>query len=430
MARSPWQCGSGARRSQDRARAVSAPGAAGGSVLLAPSGCAAALNLGRMTCGRFTRAVRHVDRELPFKGGARDALLKAMLAGDPSLSRRSGDEPVLDEVLMRGLVGKKHCASRTAGAGADARRMGARSHHHAAEAHGRAPSGLARVGRYHSGAALGASRDDGVVIDENCYRPTKEASYAPSRPDRRGDAGGESPRTRACGLAGGRVDEAATHSNVAAAPAPAPAAGVGAPAVAGPPHKRASINPFEKKKQIWPLLVIAALGGGGGVYLAVAPNAPPPKPAAEPVAVAPAPGSSTSKPPKKRLSAAEDRDACVVAYFAAALRGNTELRGCVAATKAPRDRHRSQTKWWRPRRGGQRRSFCGERVGVCGGGGVASDLLKIDAGVKGSGSTGTSCRHRDHRRHCCVAAPPLTLPESSGGAESCNRPCDASPMTA
>lgn len=49
-----------------------------------------------------------LTREAPFKGGARDVLLKAMLAGRPKLLSAFGiDEPVLDEILMRGLVGEK-----------------------------------------------------------------------------------------------------------------------------------------------------------------------------------------------------------------------------------------------------------------------------------------------------------------------------------
>src|SRR5512132_3010718 len=128
-----------------------------------------------------------------------------------------------------------------------------------------------------------------------CCPTTRARSCAPSR-----------RRSAPCRRPPAPVAVAAPITAAAAAPT-GPAAPAGKPV-----SKRVSINPFEKKKQIWPLLVIAALGGGAGVYLAVAPDAAPPKPVEEeptPAKIAP---PASAKPAKKRLSSAEERDACVI----------------------------------------------------------------------------------------------------------------------
>jgi len=170
------------------------------------------------------------------------------------------------------------------------------------------------------GGALGASRDDGVVIDDELL-PDDEGSelraVAPPLGALPEAAAGARP-------APGAALVAATGSAVATPIAAAGAGGTSsgtasaaAAAAAGagkPPGKRVSINPFEKKRHIWPLLVAAALLGGGGVYFAVAPDAAPPKAAADP-APPPATAAATTIKSVKKLSVAEDRDACVVAYF-------------------------------------------------------------------------------------------------------------------
>lgn len=344
-----------------------------------------------------------LTREAPFKGGARDALLRAMLSGRPKpLSAYGVDEPVLDEILMRGLVGEKRL--RVTDLPELVKALDGWERDRTIMPPRRAPSprpasrGLADIV---GGTALGAVRDDGVVIDDDLL-PDDEGSELRAVVPPLG-APAEPPAAQ-------RPAPAAT-----APTAPAPTAGVGGAArsSAGPPgtakrpSRRVSINPFEKKKRVWPMLAIAALVGGGGVYLAVAPD-PAAKPSAELTpAAAPAPTPTTIKSVvKKKQSVAEERDACVISYFPeGAFKGKpnfefvcsdkdfreiaTELNQMVAAPDA-----------------------------AAGGGGTPADVLKADAGTKGSGLDWYELPATAIiRRHCCVAAAPLTLPESAGWCE-------------
>jgi hypothetical protein len=84
------------------------------------------------------------------------------------------------------------------------------------------------------------------------------------------------------------------------------------PPVAPPIKKRPSINPFERKRSIWPWVIVAAVAGGGGVYLAVAPTAPEPAKTVEPTVAPPKP---KPKPAAAKRDPAEVRDACVAAHF-------------------------------------------------------------------------------------------------------------------
>jgi hypothetical protein len=208
--------------------------------------------------------------------------------------------------------------------------------------------------------------------------------------------------------------------NAAGVPAVAAASSLGAPAataaVAGgkPVSKRVSINPFEKKKHIWPMLLIAALVGGAGVYLAVAPDAAPPKPVAElaPTPTKAAPPAS-AKPAKQRLSAAEERDACVISYFPESSFTGSPNFEFVCGDKDFREIATALNDLVVP-----------PVVAGAGGGaavvdaGAPAEALKADAGVKGSGLDWYELPATAIiRRHCCAAAAPLTLPESAGWCE-------------
>ncbi|RYZ01547.1 MAG: hypothetical protein EOO73_35100 [Myxococcales bacterium] len=351
-----------------------------------------------------------LTREAPFKGGARDALLKAMLAGRPkSLASFGVDEPVLDEILTRGLVGEKRLrvtdlpelVQALDGWERDRTIMPPKR-----PAMPRPASrGLADIA---SGAALGASRDDGVVIDDDLLpddEGTELRTVAPA------------PLGFGAPLAG-------------APPAPAtigpfPSLGVAAPAplpsnvepaisagVAKRPSKRASVNPFEKKKQIWPMLVGAALLGGAGVYVAVAPESAPTKPSAEPAPPLPPPPAATAKSVKKRQSVAEDRDACVMAYFPEGSFTGTPQFEFVCSDKDFREIASSLNQMVLPP----------APSGGSGGGAVADAAAPADSAkaevARGSGLDWYELPATAIiRRTCCVASAPLTLPESAGWCE-------------
>ena len=350
-----------------------------------------------------------LTREAPFKGGARDALLKAMLAGRPKpLSAFGIDEPVLDEILMRGLIGEKRLrvtdlpelVQTLDGWERDRSVMPPKR----AASPRPASRGLADIV---GGTAQGASRDDGVVIDDDSLpddEGTELRAVAPplgALPD--------APAGRPGGLGAPPTNVAGSNAAVAAASAAAAPAAVGKPV-----SKRVSINPFEKKRQIWPLLVVAALGGGAGVYLAVAPDAAAPKPSAEPVNVAPPPAPTTVKSVKKRQSAAEDRDACVVAYFPEGAFKAGEAFEFVCSDKDFREIATTLN---------QLVATAVPDGGVGGGptaadAGTPADVLKGQTIVKGSGLDWYELPATAIiRRHCCAAAPPLTLPESAGWCE-------------
>ncbi len=358
-----------------------------------------------------------LTHEAPFKGSARDVLLKAMLSGRPkALSAFGVDEPVLDEILVRGLIGEKRLrvtdlpelVQALDGWERDRTIMPPKR----AASPRPASRGLADIV---GGTAHGGVRDDGVVIDDDLL-PDDEGTELRAMAPPLGALPEQPAQARPAPAPMPGVP------NTAVAPARASVASGSGRSSAGPPgtakrtSRRVSINPFEKKKRIWPMLAIAALVGGGGVYLAVAPD-PTQKPAPD-VSRTPAP-TPTPAPAKsvakKVTSVAEERDACVVAYFPeGAFKGTPDFE-FVCSDKDFREIASSLNQIVVA--SGTPDAAGAGSAGVVDAG-PPPDVLKVDAGVKGSGLDWYELPATAIiRRHCCAAAAPLTLPESAGWCE-------------
>ena len=95
-----------------------------------------------------------------------------------------------------------------------------------------------------------------------------------------------------------------------------PAVPVVVPVAAPAPRKerRLSFNPFERKRKVWPIVVVAAAMGGLGVY-AVVGGGTAEAPAAAPVAATTAEAPKPRAPEKPRVSAEQQRESCVRSYF-------------------------------------------------------------------------------------------------------------------
>src|SRR6185369_8294908 len=310
-----------------------------------------------------------LTRQAPYGAPTRDALLKQMLSGRPKpLSAFGVDEPALQEILDRGLAYEKRVRvtelpeliATLDGWERDPRAMPAKRQIPPRPAT-RPLSAIVTPG--------GKDRDDGIVIDGSSLPddegselaaklpaplpapvapplpapmaaplpaplPAPMAAPLPARmgappPARMGaPLPPNPPPPVAVNVADAAPPVAATLPNPALpelplhdtlgssgrmTPSGVSMAHAVVPAVA-PIKKRFSINPFERKRSVWPLVLIAAVVGGGGVYLAVAPDAPPqqqPKAAAAPAVTVP----KATQPAGPKLSPAERRDACVASYF-------------------------------------------------------------------------------------------------------------------
>lgn len=264
----------------------------------------------------------------PYSGSSREELLGAMTKGEFAPLGASGiDEPVLQEILVRGLTAdrnqrtmaldelKKSLDAWERGLGLPPRPV-----------RGVTPRSFSGIV---SGGLSPAATLSEVVFEFSAL-PDNPAPEAPSEPKI---------------AAPGQPEVAA-----AAVPAPEPAAAVQTPEPAAPPEPAAapepahqvraqpaapakgpSVNPFAKKRAVWPYVAgIAALMLGGAAYFFVGSNSAPlaaptpsavgaPSPPADtaPAASAPQPAESSSAASESetKLTPEESTDACVASYF-------------------------------------------------------------------------------------------------------------------
>jgi hypothetical protein len=372
-----------------------------------------------------------LTRQVPYHATTRDALLKQMLSGRPKpLSAFGIDEPALQEILDRGLAYEKRVRvteltefSQTLdGWERDPRAMPPKRQ----IAPRPAPRSLMDIV---GGTGLGKDRDDGIVIDETTLPEDegselnpKPAASAPNLPIPPVTAaapgpippipGAARPAPPIPGIARPAPPVPPTppaardaFGAVPQLPSEASASGTAPALPVIPIKKRLSINPFERKRSVWPLVLVAAIAGGGGVYLAVAPDADPPKPKATAEA-APVPTPKAPQPERKKLSAGEERDSCVASYFDPGVFESTQTFGFVCGDGDFREVAFQLDQL--------------ERTPPLGGAeGGAPEGTKADAGSHGG--SGLDWYELPAtaiiRKSCCVNSTAVTLPETPGWCE-------------
>ena len=238
----------------------------------------------------------------PFAGATREALLRAMAIRPAPLVNSGITEPVLQEILWRGLTGERRTRSSDLNELQSLldqwEREPTRMPPPRQPPRVPPPRGL---GEIVAGTAFGAGRDDGVLIDDA------------TRPDDQGAPVHEEA-----------AEDSEPESLPPVVPASAPLAALEAPrrgpgpwpavdGAARPPlARRISFNPFERKVSVWPWVVVAALAGGGGVYVALGLGAKPEP--APPVASVEPPHAAAPKPVVKR-NADVVRNECFEEHF-------------------------------------------------------------------------------------------------------------------
>jgi hypothetical protein len=356
-----------------------------------------------------------LTRQAPYGAPSRDALLKQMLSSRPKpLSTFGIDEPVLQEILDRGLAYEKRVRvtelsemiATLDGWERQPRAMPAKRQVPPRPASG---SLMAMVG-----ATGGKDRDDGIVIDGTTL-PDDEGSEL--EPKESAPVPGLTPALQPVAppvvapapkvVAPPLAPVALAREVLGAGPQPI----VSAPSLAGvsgaaatPIKKKLSINPFERKRSVWPLVVIAAILGGGGVYLAIAPDvapAPPQKEVSAPVAMLPKP----AQPERPKLSASERRDSCVASYFDPGSFESNQDFAFVCADGDFRDVALQLQRLVRP-------------SAPRGDAGSAPEAARGDAGVRSSGLDWYELPAAAIiRKSCCDGATPVILPPTPGWCE-------------
>jgi hypothetical protein len=351
-----------------------------------------------------------LTRQAPFSAPSRDALLKQMLSGRPKpLSAFGIDEPALQEIVDRGLAYEKRVrvtelaefVHSLDGWERDPRAMPAKRQVPPRPA----PRSLMDIV---GATGLGKDRDDGIVID-GATLPDDEGSEL----NPKSGAGAAAAPLASSGMAPLTAPVVPTATALTPArealgsgPQLTPPRSVMPSGIApgAPIQKRVSINPFERKRAVWPLLVIAAIGGGGGVYLAVAPDAPAPKAQAEPEPAAAPP--KTAQPERPRLSPGQARDSCVASYFDAGAFVGEQNFAFVCEDGDFRQMSARLQQLVRPATPADAAAPS------------AVEGLHADAGMHGSRLDWYELPATAIiRKSCCEGATPITLPETPGWCE-------------
>ena len=236
----------------------------------------------------------------PFRAATRDTLLKAMLGKFEPLAAAGVNDPVLQEIIARGLIHDRR-----------QRAIELPEFQSALDGWEREPTRMPpprppprpaaprALGAIVAGPRPGQAAADDIVVDDSSLPDDQGSGLAAPAPP--------------------PVPESVPPEVPVLAPVPI-AAPLAAPvrpplpAAARPVSKRISFNPFERKQAVWPWLLVAAVAGGTGVYLAIVPGT---RPAAKEEPVAAEPTVTRTAPPKPVVKRAADvvRNECVAEHF-------------------------------------------------------------------------------------------------------------------
>lgn len=252
----------------------------------------------------------------PFDATERDALVKQTLITKPqALAQLGVNEPALWEIITRGLVGERRLrvvdlaelSKALDDWERDPRAMPARRAVQARQAPPR----------------LDASKvaADAVCFDVGALGPqfgVAEAVRPPARAKLASASGTGPHRALPPPLPAPQPNNSIPSlgqlaSQLPRAPTPPPLPPP-LPSVVARISKRLSFNPFERKRKVWPLVVLAASAGGLAVYIAIATTQEAPA-AAPPRVEASASVPRARTPEKPKRSAAEERESCARSYF-------------------------------------------------------------------------------------------------------------------
>jgi hypothetical protein len=343
----------------------------------------------------------------PHGATGRDELLKAMLARPAPLSTFGLKEPVLEEIILRGLAPERR--SRATDLAEVQGWLDAWERDPTMTLPPRAPARpVARgLGDIVTGAAYGASRSDGIVIDDR---------------DLRDDQGGTIPPPPVAPEP--LAEESEPPTVLAQRPlgyfaVDPPAVAPGVPVQVPPPPKRVSFNPFERKRSVLPWVIAAALAGGGGVYLLVAPAARPvaeAAPSSAPEPPAPRPVASRALP---RKSADLLRNECVAQHFPPdAFDGQPDFAFVCEEGEFPAIARRLSSM-----------VLVGDAPAFKDGGvsssdaGIALDVVRLSGMRVGDAGVGSGLEWYELpataiiRKACCPSSSPVSVPESQGWCE-------------
>jgi hypothetical protein len=353
----------------------------------------------------------------PHSGSTREELLKAMLARPAPLSASGIKQPVLEEIILRGLAPERR--SRATDLGELQSWLETWERDPTVTLPPRAPARApARgLGDIAIGAAYGTTRDDGIVIDDGGFVDDRGGTLPPPPAPASFVTDSEPPTVlaqRPLGYA------PVLDSRVAAAPpglVPKPTTPrVQVPA---PAQRRVSFNPFERKGSAWPWVLLAA---GAGLAAAYALLSSSPKPVAD------AAPSSAPDVPIPRVAAASapiknadvTRDECVAQHFPPdAFEGRPDFAFVCEDAELPAMARRLGSMVLVADAPTQRDGAVGSDAGI------AVDVLRLsgvrvpDAGTAfGSGLEWYELPAiAIIRKACCTNSSPVVLAETAGGCE-------------